>query len=282
KFGDYITSNGKSMGALGANMNIEEIIKIAETVGASDDINKEVIPNYTMKDILKMLTGEFVVSVSEFKEIEVTEMDMDYETFEMYPVQRKRMLPVINIQLGISKPADVKKILEFMAGNNSEMKTDGGIYSINSKLGDMHIVPQNDRLIISTDPKAANIKSGESWQKPTNDNITKTLSENAMALYVSLNPDDYPLKSMGEKLSKKTSEFMGMMQDLTMTSDNKKATLRLNLKKGEGNSLYRIINGVLELGDFDNLFNSRSSTEEDIPAEETAPMDSATATEYVQ
>jgi len=62
---------------------------MTESVVGNDDMNEIVIPDYTMKDILKMLTGEFVVSVSEFKEIEVTEMDFDYETYEMYPVQRK-------------------------------------------------------------------------------------------------------------------------------------------------------------------------------------------------
>ena len=285
KYTDYLTSNGKSVGAFGASLDAQALIQMTESVVGNDDMNEIVIPDYTMKDILKMLTGEFVVSVSEFKEIEVTEMDFDYETYEMYPVQRKRMMPVINLQLGISKPSDIKKILEFMASNNSQMKSDGGVYSINSKLGDMYIVPQNDRLIISSDPKAANIKNGNPWQKPSNENITKTLTENAMAFYLSLNPDDYPLESMGGKMSKKASNFMGMMQDLTMVStDNDKSVMRLNLKQGEGNSLYRLVNGILELGDFDNLFDSNSATTEETPymEEPAATTADTTTVEYMQ
>lgn len=284
KYTDYLTSNGKSVGAFGASLDAQTLIQMTESVVGNEDINEVVIPDYTMKDILKMLTGEFAVSVSEFKEIEVTEMDMDYETFEMYEVKRKRMMPVFNLQLGISKPSDIKKIIEFMASNNYQIKSDGGVYSINSELGDMYIVPQNDRLIISTDPKAANIKNGNPWQKPSNENITKTLTENAMAFYLSLNPDDYPLESMGGKMSKKASNFMGMMQDLTMVStDNDKSVVRLNLKKGEGNSLYRLVNGILELGDFDNLFDSNSATTEETPYMEEEPAAVYdTAVEYVQ
>jgi hypothetical protein len=78
---------------------------------------------------------------------------------------------------------------------------------------------------------------------------------------------------------------MGMMQDLTMVStDNDKSVMRLNLKQGEGNSLYRLINGILELGDFDNLFDSNSATTEETPymEEPAATTADTTAVEYMQ
>jgi hypothetical protein len=269
KFGSFISSNGNSIAVLGMSLNTEEMVKTMKQSGGSDYLNSQpLLPNadYSVKEMFQMLTGQLVVSLSDFKEIEYMRKEFDYESFSIISVPDKKMVPIINVQMGFNKSSDTKKIMELFSDaatiNPNELAYDGNVVTFfETPIGELHLISINDRLILSNDPKAKKIKVSTTWDKPESENIQKVIFENPMGLYVSLNPENYPLKSLNDdRYSKNISELLSIFEDFSFTAMDDKAIAKLNLKVGEGNSLYRLAKGMVDANELLSSSNSSSYT----------------------
>lgn len=242
KYLDYISSNGKAIAMLGANLKMKEIIKLA---GKDESFDKELNNNTDLKNLMNALTGEFVMAFSGVREIQTEVNEYDYYSESFTPVKKNITIPIYTIQVGTSNPAKIKEMLQTMTNSSDAVKVNNELYTVGEGEKMAHVLVKSDRIIISSDPKTANLKNNDKWPKPTNENFKKGLSENPIFGIISLNPDDYPF------IPFKNTPFKDLMQDITISSQNEKDILRirfsLNLKNGQGNSLYRIIKGMLDL-----------------------------------
>jgi hypothetical protein len=284
----HITSNGNALGVFGASFDPKSYKYILESFSSSDDSNQK-FPGqnkYTIQDVMKMFSGQIVASVTGFAQQEVTKMEMDYDSYQYKPVKRLENQPVINIQLGLTKPSKVKEFLNDYSSVNGTMTSNGEVYSMNiPNLMLLHFVVKDNILLISSDPAATNLSNKENWPEATNQEISATVLGNQMGLYLSLNKKDYELDAIPFKISENGANIFDLLNSFSMTAGIDKSSIKLTLNDGEGNSLFRLINGIFKAGNPETWFVSNSQNEEpevtyEAPfADTTAAMEAPTEAE---
>lgn len=249
---DYLkllTSNGKSIGAMGMTFKPELYTKLIDNKEIKEMIKQGT--GLSLKDIVSSFTGVVAASLSDFREIEVTKYDYkwDYNSYEYIKIPRKEKetVPIFNIQIGITPKSKVVKWVEEQLENDKSFTKKGNVYTTSDNdVGDLTMMNLGNKWFISNDPKAKKVNKSTSWNSPSNDNLVETITDNPMGMYVSLEKKDFNEEALDE-IPKELDGVLGMLKNLKMTSNGNSTSISLGLQPGEGNSLHRILKTGIDL-----------------------------------
>lgn len=252
----YALTNEKLLMMFSSNMDPDKIVNylnlmLGEEKGileGLDEIGSEV--GLTGKQIIKAIGGELTVALVDFEVKK--KMKMDYMIneatgqYEMKLVEGKVVFPILTVSLGIEDKAVIDKL---MTKSPYPMTNDMSIIPIpmiDSQY--VYLVSKKDRLFLSTDKSLGLMmqSKGKLSKKPS-DEINALAKENSSAMFIDLEMKKYKnlleyFESVGGvKNVRYFKEYISMFKQIKMSSSGYKSNFTIQLNKGEGNSLFRII-----------------------------------------
>lgn len=258
----YLTSNGKTIGAMAMTFKMENLIALIKEFDEGNSINEGLMSgfNISLDQLEKMLNGSMALSLTELKKVEVTELQSNIQfdpySGEIYeeqtPVTYEKTVPIFNYQVGISDANLASKLLGKLEELNLITK-EGNVYVIeNSEFGALNLVAKNDLWIISNDPKAANLAGNGEWTAPQNEDLTKALTSDAVGMYLSLDIEEYGTDEDVQDLRNEVNfeeieELANLLKNVNGYGNMESIHLNIGLKPGEGNSLYRLSKALVDI-----------------------------------
>lgn len=262
KITKYLTSNGKTIGAMALSLKMENLIDLIQKLDEENAINEGLMAGLSLSldHFEKMLSGSMALSLTELKKVEVTEYEssFQYDPYsgqifeEQTPVTFEKTVPIFNYQLGISDANLGSKLLGKLEELNLIVK-EGDVYIIeNSEFGALNLVAKNDLWIISNDPKAANLAGNGEWAAPQNEDLNKALTSEAVGMYLSLDINEYGTAEDVQDLKNEANfedveELANLLKNVNGYGNNESIHLNIGLKPGEGNSLYRLSKALVDI-----------------------------------
>jgi hypothetical protein len=262
KITKYLTSNGKTIGAMALSLKMENLIDLIQKLDEENAINEGLMAGLSLSldHFEKMLSGSMALSLTELKKVEVTEYEssFQYDPYsgqifeEQTPVTFEKTVPIFNYQLGISDANLGSKLLGKLEELNLIVK-EGDVYIIeNSEFGALNLVAKNDLWIISNDPKAANLAGNGEWAAPQNEDLNKALTSEAVGMYLSLDINEYGTAEDVQDLKNEANfedveELANLLKNINGYGNNESIHLNIGLKPGEGNSLYRLSKALVDI-----------------------------------
>jgi len=262
KITKYLTSNGKTIGAMAWSLKMENLIDLIQKLDEENAINEGLMAGLSLSldHFEKMLSGSMALSLTELKKVEVTEYEssFQYDPYsgqifeEQTPVTFEKTVPIFNYQLGISDANLGSKLLGKLEELNLIVK-EGDVYIIeNSEFGALNLVAKNDLWIISNDPKAANLAGNGEWAAPQNEDLNKALTSEAVGMYLSLDINEYGTAEDVQDLKNEANfedveELANLLKNINGYGNNESIHLNIGLKPGEGNSLYRLSKALVDI-----------------------------------
>jgi hypothetical protein len=262
KITKYLTSNGKTIGAMALSLKMEILIDLIQKLDEENAINEGLMAGLSLSldHFEKMLSGSMALSLTELKKVEVTEYEssFQYDPYsgqifeEQTPVTFEKTVPIFNYQLGISDANLGSKLLGKLEELNLIVK-EGDVYIIeNSEFGALNLVAKNDLWIISNDPKAANLAGNGEWAAPQNEDLNKALTSEAVGMYLSLDINEYGTAEDVQDLKNEANfedveELANLLKNVNGYGNNESIHLNIGLKPGEGNSLYRLSKALVDI-----------------------------------
>jgi hypothetical protein len=262
KITKYLTSNGKTIGAMALSLKMENLIDLIQKLDEENAINEGLMAGLSLSldHFEKMLSGSMALSLTELKKVEVTEYEssFQYDPYsgqifeEQTPVTFEKTVPIFNYQLGISDANLGSKLLGKLEELNLIVK-EGDVYIIeNSEFGALNLVAKNDLWIISNDPKAANLAGNGEWAAPQNEDLNKALTSEAVGMYLSLDINEYGTTEDVQDLKNEANfedveELANLLKNINGYGNNESIHLNIGLKPGEGNSLYRLSKALVDI-----------------------------------
>lgn len=262
KITKYLTSNGKTIGAMALSLKMENLIDLIQKLDEENAINEGLMAGLSLSldHFEKMLSGSMALSLTELKKVEVTEYEssFQYDPYsgqifeEQTPVTFEKTVPIFNYQLGISDANLGSKLLGKLEELNLIVK-EGDVYIIeNSEFGALNLVAKNDLWIISNDPKVANLAGNGEWAAPQNEDLNKALTSEAVGMYLSLDINEYGTAEDVQDLKNEANfedveELANLLKNVNGYGNNESIHLNIGLKPGEGNSLYRLSKALVDI-----------------------------------
>ena len=247
----YIT-NDKVYSTMSVNLDIPKIISL---ISADKDVKQNMEQTaqgfgMTMKELETVFSGEIVLSMIDVIEMEMKKMDyqMNEATgeFDMIEVVSKQPMPVLGLNIGVNSRENFEKMIKTMPFP----VVDGMRKFPIPYLGvNIFIVENEFGLSLTNDSTtAAGIVTNKKMMKKPTDEIAGLITAKPTAAYFNMSLPAYPAsvtsffkQSMGDKGFSAFSGYLSIFDNMKGSGDIKGADFEVNLKKGEGNSLYRLL-----------------------------------------
>lgn len=247
-------SNGNSILHLTFNVNVLKLIGLIEKMmaanGAEENLMKKIenASGLTESEIKNMLTGEVGIcleSIDMVKSVtEVPRYDMDLGDVVYEKREVTRPMPMVNIVFGSKNKATIEKMM-----SRWMLQDSAGVKVIKAPFLEAYVVNGEKCLFLSTryDNAGKVLKSGSlnpSGKLEMKDEMGKYpsaffISTDVNKLSNLFNQEDAGIE--GRKIFDSMKAYCEIFADIKGHSDNSnKSEMTLFLKKGEGNSLFRI------------------------------------------
>ncbi len=206
-------------------------------------------------DLFESLTGDMVVAVPGFEELESVSKDYDYETGEFIDRVEKKVQPQVICILGTGSDQLTAKAIKYLQedpqmGNAATVTQEGGKYKITSSGPVIYLVQKEKALIISNSPTLADAaeNGGFSGSEALAGSLRDNATNQSFSGYFNLNYDNYPMEGVQSILGQFMSTMLAGKRDLlvyeglyiTGNEDHLDAELRFHQK--DENSLVVMIN----------------------------------------
>lgn len=152
-----------------------------------------------------------------------------------------------------------------MEEHNQNISRLNGIYTMKIPgLMDVYMAADEEMLIVTTDPTSKKSIRDDSWTKCKDDEVEETVVGSLVSFYLSLNKSDYPVENLPVKFSDDVFNFLGMFTSITVRTMHDNSRVKLSLSEGEGNSLFRLLNGLMKISKSEwNAVSGKSREEEE-------------------
>lgn len=252
----YALTNDKLLMMISANINPEKFVSyMVMILGEDMDTYKKLDEigsgaGLTGKDIIKAIGGELTVALVDF-DIK-KKMKMDYTIneatgqYEMKLVEGKVVFPKLTLSVSIKDKAVIDKLMAMTPYPLANDMSIIPIPMIDSQY--VYLVSKKNRLFVSTDQNLGMMmqSNGKLSKKPA-DEITKLAKDNSTSMFFDMDTKKY--KSLleyfetigGVKNVKYFKDYMSIFKNVKGSNKGYKSNVTIEMNKGEGNSLYRII-----------------------------------------
>jgi hypothetical protein len=261
---NFISSNGNMLIGLSSVFNMDEILKLMQSIPNYDDFQDEIRSSLDLseQEIENLFNGALAFSINEIKIKEVEKLVYNYDNYNLesgdfeYSYQTvPTPVPTYTIQVGLNDPKVFQKLMKKLKEiGNGRVTEDGNLFMIptNTELGDLNIVQVDNYAVITNDAAAAKeLKSNGKWSSSLNAEVSTLLKDNPIAAYWNLDLESYggdkKLKTILGVNEYETQEYrltkkvMNNFKSLTLSSDLISSSININMKPGNGNSLMKII-----------------------------------------
>lgn len=262
-----ISPDGKALGVLGFSLDLNALQNSFKNLMGPEgwDVKIPELGNLSLNDFFNTFTGQMIISLTGFRKTEVNEMENDDETNTAIPVTTDKVLPVLNMQMALTKSSKIQDVLKSMEEHNQNISRLNGIYTMKIPgLMDVYMAADEEMLIVTTDPTSKKSIRDDSWTKCKDDEVEETVVGSLVSFYLSLNKSDYPVENLPVKFSDDVLNFLGMFTSITVRTMHDNSRVKLSLSEGEGNSLFRLLNGLMKISNSEwNAVSGKSREEEE-------------------
>jgi hypothetical protein len=221
----------------------ESIAQVAERMGMTSD------------ELTSVFDGNIAFALTGMKEKEVTEMKYKYnmQTYQDEMVEEKttKGIPVATLNVSVKNKEAMYKLLTYL-----NFTKEGLIWAKDNSNGiNFYAAEYKNAFIFTSDfDYAKTVASGKPLGKMDDKSLGEQVAKYPSNLFISLELDKLPttmstelVKQMGPRQFKMIDKYMTMFKDLRGYSNNEVSELVLNLKEGDDNSLFRILEAAGKL-----------------------------------
>jgi hypothetical protein len=250
-------ANGDMLAMLSANFNMDKTINMLDDMFKPNVELRKSIKSFAemsgikYEDMIAALSGEMTLSLAGFESISVVQpsYEMNEATGQFEIVQKSKVitLPKLNLAFGVKNKAVIDKILEqtqLPADNDMRIMAFPLINGMN-----FYLVSKDKVLFITNNEVFGRaIQSTGKLGELSNKDAKNLAKDNPSAFYMDLNMAKY--ESLFSSLNSSPSDaesfnkfksYMSIFTDSKGYGDTKSSEYSINLKSGEGNSLYRLL-----------------------------------------
>jgi hypothetical protein len=272
---NYISSSGlsektmnaicadKLLGLLSMNIDFEKLVAfMGELTGEERSFRREIEQTagefgLTSKQLIGAFGKEISLALLDFESRTYNSMDYGWNdvtlTYELMPVTKTDVVPVMTLAVSIND----KKIISEILNRNQFVLLPDGRQKLNLPIYDsiaLYVVMKDKLMFISnSDELSSKMQKDGQLGKIPNTEIAKNVKDNPVNLYLSLDAKKYTALTSslagnsGRQFLSYFESYMAMFKDITYTGKGHDYEQRINLKKGTGNSLYRLVKQMDEL-----------------------------------
>jgi hypothetical protein len=245
------------------NIDFEKLVAFAgELTGEERSFRREIEQTagefgLTSKQLIGAFGKEISLALLDFESRTYNSMDYGWNdvtlTYELMPVTKTDVVPVMTLAVSIND----KKIISEILNRNQFVLLPDGRQKLNLPIYDsiaLYVVMKDKLMFISnSDELSSKMQKDGQLGKIPNTEIAKNVKDNPVNLYLSLDAKKYTALTSslagnsGRQFLTYFESYMAMFKDITYTGKGHEYEQRINLKKGSGNSLYRLVKQMDEL-----------------------------------
>ncbi len=253
----------KLLGLLSMNIDFDKLVAFAgELTGEERSFRREIEQTagefgLTSKQLIGAFGKEISLALLDFESRTYNSMDYGWNdvtlTYELMPVTKTDVVPVMTLAVSIND----KKIISEILNRNQFVLLPDGRQKLNLPIYDsiaLYVVMKDKLMFISnSDELSSKMQKDGQLGKIPNTEIAKNVKDNPVNLYLSLDAKKYTALTSslagnsGRQFLTYFESYMAMFKDITYTGKGHEYEQRINLKKGTGNSLYRLVKQMDEL-----------------------------------
>lgn len=253
----------KLLGLLSMNIDFDKLVAFAgELTGEERSFRREIEQTagefgLTSKQLIGAFGKEISLALLDFESRTYNSMDYGWNdvtlTYELMPVTKTDVVPVMTLAVSIND----KKIISEILNRNQFVLLPDGRQKLNLPIYDsiaLYVVMKDKLMFISnSDELSSKMQKDGQLGKIPNTEIAKNVKDNPVNLYLSLDAKKYTALTSslagnsGRQFLSYFESYMAMFKDITYTGKGHEYEQRINLKKGTGNSLYRLVKQMDEL-----------------------------------
>ncbi len=253
----------KLLGLISMNIDYEKLIAFAgEITGEERSLRREIEETagefgLTSKQLIGAFGKELSLALLDFESRTYNTMDYSWNditmTYEMMPVIKTKVLPIMTLAVSVN---DKKVISQILSNNQFEVMPDGR-QKLNLPFYDsmsLYVVLKDKLMFMSnSDELSAKMQKDGKIGELQNAELKGLVKENPANFYLSLDAKKYTALTTslagnsGRQFLTYFESYMAMFKDINYTGNGHDYEQRINLKKGTGNSLYRLVKQMDEL-----------------------------------
>lgn len=253
----------KLLGLISMNIDYEKLIAFAgEVTNDERSLRKDIEElagefGLTSKQLIGAFGKEISLALLDFESSTYTAMDYSWNdvtlTYEMMPVTKTKVVPIMTLALSVKDNKIISEILnkyQFVMMPDGRQKLNLPFYD---SMPVYAVLKDNLMFLSNSDELSAKMqKDGQLGKLPDAD-VAKLVKDNPANLYLSLDAKKYSALTSsfagnsGRQFLTYFESYMAMFKDITYTGNGHDYEQRINLKKGTGNSLYRLVKQMDEL-----------------------------------
>jgi hypothetical protein len=253
----------KLLGLISMNIDYEKLIAFAgEITGEERSLRREIEETagefgLTSKQLIGAFGKELSLALLDFESRTYNTMDYSWNditmTYEMMTVIKTKVLPIMTLAVSVN---DKKVISQILSNNQFEVMPDGR-QKLNLPFYDsmsLYVVLKDKLMFMSnSDELSAKMQKDGKIGELQNAELKGLVKENPANFYLSLDAKKYTALTTslagnsGRQFLTYFESYMAMFKDINYTGNGHDYEQRINLKKGTGNSLYRLVKQMDEL-----------------------------------
>lgn len=253
----------KLLGLISMNIDYEKLIAFAgEITGEDRSLRREIEElagefGLTSKQLIGAFGKELSLALLDFESHTYNTMDYNWNdvtmTYEMMPVIKTKVVPVMTMAVSVN---DKKIISQILSNNQFEVMPDGR-QKLNLPFYDsmsLYVVLKDKLMFMSNSNElSAKMQKDGKIGELQNAELKGLVKENPANFYLSLDAKKYTALTTslagnsGRQFLTYFESYMAMFKDISYTGNGHEYEQRINLKKGNGNSLYRLVKQMDEL-----------------------------------
>lgn len=253
----------KLLGLISLNIDFEKLVSFAcEMSGEETSLRREIEDmagqfGLTSKQLIGAFGKEVSMALIDFESHTYNSMDYNWNditmTYEMMPVIKTNVLPIMTLAFSVND----KKVMSQLLSNSHSVSLPDGRQKINLPFYDslaVYVVLKDHLMFMSnSDELSLKMQKEGKIGELSNAELKNLVKENPSNLYLDLDVKKYSALTnniagnSGKQFLTYFENYMAMFKDITYTGKGHDFEQRINLKKGTGNSLYRLVKQMDEL-----------------------------------
>lgn len=248
-------SDGDVLSMFSLNLETNKVINLLDdmlkpTVELKTSLNSLAeMSGVKYEDLVAALSGEMTFSLSGFESISVIQPSFEINEatgqYEMIQKSKTVTMPKFNMALGIKNKAIIDRLLE---QTKVPVENDMRIIAIPLVSGmNIYLVSKDQVLFLSNvESFGRTVQSKGKLGDLSNKKVKDLAKDHSSAFYMNLDMNKYEslFSGAGQQVDKSVNQmkaYMSIFTDVQGTGNSKSSEYIVNLKSGEGNSLYRLL-----------------------------------------
>lgn len=253
----------KLLGLISVNIDFDKLVEFACEMSGEEKVLRREIEEMagefglTSKQLISAFGKEVSLALLDFESHTYNSMNYNWNditlTYEMMPVIETKVLPVMTLAVSVN---DKKVMSQILTNNKFEILPDGR-QKLNLPFYDslaLYVVLKDHLMFMSNSDELSlkMQKEGKIGELP-NAELKALVKDNPSNLYLDLDVKKYSTLTnniagnSGRQFLTYFENYMSMFKDITYTGKGHEFEQRINLKKGNGNSLFRLVKQMDEL-----------------------------------